>query len=89
MPDAFKHQDQTTVPLVWQHGHNEPSNVLGYATLEHREDGVYAYGFFNETDAGKECQDSSTSMEISSRCPSMLISLLRKPSKFFMDLFVS
>jgi len=49
MPDAFKHQDQTTVPLVWQHNHNEPENVLGYATLEHREDGVYAYGYFNDT----------------------------------------
>jgi hypothetical protein len=56
MPDAFKHQDQETVPLVWQHGHNEPSNVLGYATLEHRDDGVYAYGFFNETDAAKNAK---------------------------------
>lgn len=53
MPDAFKHQDGITVPLVWQHGHTEPTNVLGHAILEHREDGVYAYGFFNETDAGK------------------------------------
>ena len=56
MPDAFKHQDKETVPLVWQHGHNEPSNVLGFATLEHREDGVYAYGFFNETDAAKNAR---------------------------------
>jgi hypothetical protein len=56
MPDAFKHQDKETVPLVWQHGHNEPSNVLGYATLEHREDGVYAYGFFNDTDAAKNAR---------------------------------
>ena len=56
MPDAFKHQDKETVPLVWQHAHNEPSNVLGYATLEHREDGVYAYGFFNETDAAKNAK---------------------------------
>lgn len=55
-PDAFKHQDQQTVPLVWQHSHNEPSNVLGYATLEHREDGVYAYGFFNETDQAKNAK---------------------------------
>jgi hypothetical protein len=54
LPDAFKHQDKTTVPLVWQHNHNEPSNVLGHAVLENREDGVYAYGFFNGTeDAGK------------------------------------
>ena len=55
-PDAFKHQDKTTVPLVWQHGHNEPSNVLGYANLEHREDGVYAYGFFNDTDQAKNAK---------------------------------
>jgi hypothetical protein len=56
MPDAFKHQDKETVPLVWQHNHNEPSNVLGYATLEHREDGIYAYGFFNDTDAAKNAR---------------------------------
>lgn len=56
MPDAFKHQDTATVPLVWQHGHNEPSNVLGYATLEHREDGVYAYGFFNDTDQAQNAK---------------------------------
>jgi hypothetical protein len=56
MPDAFKHQDRETVPLVWQHNHNEPSNVLGHATLEHREDGVYAYAFFNETDGAKNAR---------------------------------
>jgi hypothetical protein len=53
MPDAFKHQDGITVPLVWQHGHTDPGNVLGHAILENRADGVYAYGFFNETEAGK------------------------------------
>ena len=46
----------TTVPLVWQHGHNEPSNVLGHAILEHRDDGVYAYGFFNDTDRAKNAK---------------------------------
>ena len=56
MPDAFKHQDKVTVPLVWQHGHNEPGNVLGHAILEHRDDGVYAYGFFNETDSAKNAK---------------------------------
>lgn len=56
MPDAFKHQDNATVPLVWQHNHNEPSNVLGHAVLEHREDGVYAYGFFNDTDSAKNAR---------------------------------
>lgn len=53
MPHAFKDQDGIKVPLVWAHGHNEPANVLGHAILENREDGVYCYGFFNETDAGK------------------------------------
>ena len=55
-PDAFKHQDQATVPLVWQHGHNEPSNVLGYANLEHREDGIYCYGFFNDTEQAQNAK---------------------------------
>jgi hypothetical protein len=49
LPDAFKHQDKATVPLVWQHNHNEPSNVLGHVVLENRPDGVYTYGFFNDT----------------------------------------
>jgi hypothetical protein len=49
MPDAFKHQDQATVPLVWQHNHSDPGNVLGHAILENRAEGVYAYGFFNDT----------------------------------------
>jgi HK97 family phage prohead protease len=49
MPGAFKHQDQMKVPLVWQHGHNDPENVLGHAILENREDGVYAYGYFNDS----------------------------------------
>jgi len=56
MPDAFKHQDKEIVPLVWQHGHNEPSNVLGHALLENREDGVYAYGFFNDTETAKNAK---------------------------------
>lgn len=49
MPGAFKHQDQMRVPLVWQHGHSDPENVLGHAILESREDGVYAYGYFNNS----------------------------------------
>lgn len=51
MPGAFADQDGTKVPLVWQHGHSDPNNVLGHAVLENRDDGVYAYGFFNESDA--------------------------------------
>lgn len=49
MPDAFKHQDKMTVPLVWQHCHDEPTNVLGHAVLENRPEGVYTYGYFNDT----------------------------------------
>jgi HK97 family phage prohead protease len=49
MPGAFKHQDQMQVPLVWQHGHTDPENVLGHTVLENRDDGVYAYGFFNQS----------------------------------------
>ena len=49
MRDAFKDNDGQTVPLVWNHQHNEPTNVLGHALLENREDGVYAYCTFNES----------------------------------------
>lgn len=51
--DAFKHNDGQTVPLVWNHQHNDPDEVLGHALLENRDDGVYAYCKFNETDSGK------------------------------------
>jgi len=56
MKDAFKHHDGQTVPLVWQHMHNDPNNVLGHALLENREDGVYAYCKFNDTESGKNSQ---------------------------------
>ena len=52
LKDAFKHNDGQTVPLVWNHRHNEPINVLGHALLENREEGVYAYCKFNETESG-------------------------------------
>jgi hypothetical protein len=57
LKDAFKHQDAQVVPLVWQHLHNEPSNVLGHAILENRSDGVYTYGKFNDTEAGKNAKE--------------------------------
>lgn len=50
MPDAFKKNDGLKVPLVWQHGHSDPTNVLGHALLENRDDGVYAYGYLNATE---------------------------------------
>jgi hypothetical protein len=56
MPDAFKHQDTMQVPLVWQHRHDEPENVLGHAVLENRKDGVYGYGFFNDTGQAKHAK---------------------------------
>lgn len=55
-PDAFKHQDRMTVPLVWQHQHDGPENILGHAILENRPTGVYAYGFFNDTDMGQNAK---------------------------------
>lgn len=50
---AFAHQDKMRIPLVYQHQHTEPENVLGHAILENREDGVYAYGYFNDTPRGR------------------------------------
>ena len=54
--DAFKHNDGQTVPLVWNHQHSDPLNVLGHALLENRKDGVYAYCTFNDTPAGKNAK---------------------------------
>lgn len=51
--NAFKNNDGATVPLVWNHEHNDPNAVLGHAVLENRDDGVYAYGTFNDTEQGR------------------------------------
>lgn len=51
--NAFKDMDGKKVPLVWMHDHNDPSNVLGHAILENRDEGVYAYGTFNDTEQGQ------------------------------------
>lgn len=51
--DAFKHNDGKVVPLVWNHCHDDPLNVLGNALLKHRDGDMYAYCSFNETDSGK------------------------------------
>ena len=56
MKDAFKENDGQTVPLVWNHQHNDPLNVLGHALLENREGGVYAYCAFNDTESGQEAK---------------------------------
>lgn len=56
MPEAFKESNGKVVPLVWQHMHEESTNVLGHALLEHRPDGVYAYCSFNESVQGKNAK---------------------------------
>ena len=54
--DAFKDNNGQKVPLVWNHQHNEPFNILGHALLENREEGVYAYCAFNDTEAGQNAK---------------------------------
>ena len=66
LPDAFKDCDGTTVPLVWQHGHSNVDNVLGHAKLENRKDGVYAYGFFNESNAAKNAMQAVKHKDVTS-----------------------
>ena len=53
MKDAFIDNDGTNVPLVWNHQHNEPFNVLGHALLKNLDEGVYAYCKFNDSESGK------------------------------------
>src|SRR5437868_10961000 len=67
MPDAFKHQDKMVVPLVWQHNHDSPDNVLGHAVLENRGDqGVYCYGYFNDTPQAKNAKEAVSHKDIKS-----------------------
>lgn len=54
--DAFKHCDGETVPLVWEHQHSSPDNVLGHALLENRDEGVYAYCKFNDGESGEQAK---------------------------------
>ena len=53
MKDAFIDDDGTVVPLVWNHQHNDPFNVLGHALLVNKDDGVYTYGKFNDSESGR------------------------------------
>ena len=57
MSDAFKHQDGETVPLVWNHQHNDPNNILGKALLHSRDGSMYAYCLFNDTESGKTAKE--------------------------------
>lgn len=54
--NAFKGDDGCTVPLIWNHDHKNQEAVLGHAILENRDDGVYAYGYFNDTEAGQHAK---------------------------------
>lgn len=54
--NAFKDNDGKTVPLVWQHQHSDPTNVLGHALLKNKPEGVYAYGVFNDSPLAKHCK---------------------------------
>lgn len=62
--DAFKENDKMSVPLVWQHRHDSPENVLGHMELENREDGVYGYGFFNSTDMANTARELVANRDI-------------------------
>lgn len=66
MQDAFVHNDGQKVPLVWNHQHGDPNNVLGYALLENRKEGVYTYGKFNDTESGKQAKQLVVHRDVSS-----------------------
>lgn len=66
MNNAFKDCDGKTVPLVWNHQHNDPNNILGHALLKNRGDGVYAYCSFNDTESGKAAKQLVEHGDISS-----------------------
>lgn len=64
--DAFKHNDQAKVPLVWEHGASNPKNVLGYVVLHNKDKGVYGYGFFNDTEDAQHAKSLVQHGDISS-----------------------
>ena len=65
LQDAFQDSDGKTVPLVWQHLHNDPSNILGHARLENRKDGVYAYCSLNGSPAAQDAKEAVKHGDIS------------------------
>jgi HK97 family phage prohead protease len=64
--DAFKGNDGQQVPLVWNHDYNSPTNVLGHVLLQNDEQGVYGFGFFNETEEAKSAKELVKHGDISS-----------------------
>lgn len=65
LQDAFQDSDGKTVPLVWQHLHNDPGNILGHARLENRKDGVYAYCSLNGSPAAQDAKEAVKHGDIS------------------------
>lgn len=65
MKDAFKHNDGKTVPLVWNHQHNDPLNILGHALLKNKDEGVYAYCKLNDTESGNTVRELISHGDIS------------------------
>lgn len=63
--DAFKDNDKSKVPLVWQHDHNSPENVLGHVILHNRPEGVYGHGYFNDSEAARHAKQSVEHGDIS------------------------
>ena len=64
--NAFKDDDGRTVPLVWQHDHNDPTRVIGHAVLENRDEGVYAYCSFNNSDMGQHVKELVRHQDVNS-----------------------
>ena len=77
--DAFRECDGLKVPLVWNHRHNDPTNILGHAMLECRDGGVYAYCSFNETENGQTMKQAVLHGDIASL--SICANELKKQSK--------
>ena len=66
LPNAFSSNDGQTVPLVWNHDHSDPNNVLGHALLENRDEGVYAYCSFNDSESGQTAKELVQHGDVSS-----------------------
>lgn len=63
---AFSHQDGEMVPLVWQHCHDNPENIIGHIYLEDRDEGVYGYGVLNNNPRGKAAREGVINHDITS-----------------------
>lgn len=66
LPGAFEHMDKQVVPLVWQHGHSDVSNVLGHGLFEDRPEGLYMYGFLNDSSAAQHAKSALQHKDITS-----------------------